>query len=264
MLLRNLRVPSRALVSFVVVACGRPPTAEAPAPHPGAGSKAVAGEAPAPNAASGAPRLAPAALRADGADADPAARAKAPAAPEPARTPQPPEGVTVLHIGDSFAGALGIDLNRRLKEAGVRGILRYETSSYIPTWASEPKLATYLATYDPDLVLITLGANELEVVDPSIRIRTIERLVRRFDGRPCVWVGVPLWKGARGVLLDVIREHCAPCVYLDSNRLFPDMPRARDGIHPSIPAREEWARRVLAWLSAHRAATEERVWAIEP
>jgi lysophospholipase L1-like esterase len=169
----------------------------------------------------------------------------------------------VLHIGDSFAGALGIELNRRFKEHGVRGVLRYETSSYIPTWASDAKLSGYLAQYDPDLVLVTLGANELEVVDPTIRVRTIRKLVERLEGRTCVWVGVPLWDGARGALLDVIREHCAPCVYLDSNHLFPDMPRARDNIHPSMQAREEWAARVLDWLATHRAPTDAKLWAIE-
>ena len=194
----------------------------------------------------------------------PAATASATAAvPSPATdtTPPPlPAGTTVLHIGDSFAGALGIDLDRELKDVGIRGILKYRTATYIPTWASGKELDQYLWQYHPDLVLITLGANELLIPDPAARIPTIRHLVSRLGGRPCVWVGPPLWKGARPVLLETIRSNCAPCVYLDSSALVPDLPRARDHIHPSMDARKTWAKAVFGWLAAHRARNGPRPW----
>jgi hypothetical protein len=174
-----------------------------------------------------------------------------------------PSGTTVLHIGDSFAGALGIELNREFKEAGVRGILKYETATYIPTWASGKDLETYLSKYHPDLVLITLGANELEIPDPAQRAATIRRLVGRLAGRPCVWVAPPLWHGARPALLDVIRESCAPCAYLDSGELVPELPRAKDGIHPAMAARKAWAKAVITWLGQHRKRGETQPWRIE-
>lgn len=173
-----------------------------------------------------------------------------------------PRGTTILHIGDSFAGALGIDLNRELKERGVRGILKYQTATYIPTWASTKDLDKYLWQFHPDLVLITLGANELEIPDPHDRIRTIQRLVKRLGGRPCVWVGPPLWEGARPALLETIRESCAPCAFLDSTSLVPNLERNRDGIHPSMEARKIWAKAVLAWLTEHRAGTSETPWQV--
>ncbi|HEX4474260.1 MAG TPA: SGNH/GDSL hydrolase family protein [Polyangiaceae bacterium] len=178
-------------------------------------------------------------------------------APEPAPLPV---GTTVLHIGDSFAGALGIDLDQEFKARGVRGVLKYETATYIPTWASNKDLDQYLTSFHPDLVLITLGANELTVPDPKVRIPTIHRLVARLGGRPCVWVAPPLWKGARPVLLDTIRQSAAPCLYLDSGALVPDLPRMRDGIHPSMPARKEWAKAVIEWLQAHRVENGARPW----
>ncbi len=196
----------------------------------------------------------------DGTGAHPA-EAEPPASPAPPAvlesTPKPlPPGTTVLHIGDSFAGALGIDLDLELKAAGVRGVLKYETATYIPTWAWGKKLDEYLARYHPDLVLITLGANELDIPDPKQRIPTIHHLVGRLGGRPCVWVGPPLWKGARPALLDVIRAHCAPCVYLDSTALVPDLPRNRDHIHPSMDARKTWAKAVIDWLARHRTGED--------
>ena len=175
-----------------------------------------------------------------------------------------PTGTTVLQIGDSFAGALGIDLNRNLKDEGVRGVLRYETSTYIPTWAGKKELDGYLERFHPDLVLITLGANELLIPDPAQRAPTIHRLVRRLGGRPCVWVAPPLWDGARPDLLATIREACAPCVYLDSSALVPDLQRMRDHIHPSTQGRKIWAKAVLAWLKEHRDPHGARPWEMKP
>ncbi len=185
------------------------------------------------------------------------------AAPPPS-TVDLPLGTTILHIGDSFAGALGIDLNRQLKGAGIRGVLKYQTATYIPTWASSKDLDRYLWQFHPDLVLITLGANELSIPDPAQRIPTIRRLVGRLGGRPCVWVGPPLWEGARPALLETIRTSCAPCLYLDSSTLVPDLPRMRDHIHPSMEAREIWAKAVVAWLREHRDPEGARPWDLSP
>ncbi|HEX3597385.1 MAG TPA: hypothetical protein VHU80_19895 [Polyangiaceae bacterium] len=175
-----------------------------------------------------------------------------------------PAGTTILQIGDSFAGALGIDLNRDLKEEGVRGVLKYEQSTYIPTWASNKDLDGYLNRFHPDLVLITLGANELSIPDPAQRAPTIHRLVGRLGGRACVWVAPPLWEGARPALLDTIRESCAPCVYLDSSALVPDLQRMRDHIHPSMQGRKIWAKAVLDWLREHRDPHGSRPWEMKP
>jgi lysophospholipase L1-like esterase len=209
----------------------------------------------------------------DGADAsvNVASAATLPA-PEPATLPEVPppgppalpHGTTVLHIGDSFAGALGLDLNAELKAAGIRGILKYETSTYIPTWASGKELGKYLDRFQPDLVLITLGANELGIPDPAARIPTIHRLVARLGGRPCVWVAPPLWDGARPDLLETIRASCAPCAYLDSTALVPGLPRTHDKIHPSMEGRKTWAKAVVSWLAEHRAPNGSHPWDIVP
>jgi lysophospholipase L1-like esterase len=165
-------------------------------------------------------------------------------------------------VGDSFAGALGLPLNKRLRDAGVRGVLQFETASYIPGWASGDKLKGYLNRYNPDLVLVTLGANELEIVNPEQRIRNIRKLVATIGARPCVWIATPLWAGAKNGLMEIIRQNAAPCLYLDTNALISDMPRVSDGIHPTLPAREDWADVVVQWLQAHRKPTGERPWTL--
>lgn len=175
--------------------------------------------------------------------------------------PRPlPSGTTVLHIGDSFAGALGIALNAELKAAGVHSILHFKVASFIPDWAFGKDVPFYVSSFHPDLVLITLGANEVAMFDPTQRAGTIRRLVKRLEGRPCVWIAPPLWAAGDRGLLPVIRANCAPCRYMDSNAVYPEMPRLPDKIHPSIPARTEWAKRVVAWLARERRPTPGRPW----
>ena len=169
----------------------------------------------------------------------------------------------MLHIGDSFAGALGVELGRQLEQRDITSILRYETATYIPTWAWSPKLDTYLNRYKPDLVVITLGGNELQVPDPEDRIRNIKKLIGRLRGTPCVWVAIPLWEGAKPRMIDVIRDNSAPCAFMDTNALIPEMARAKDKIHPSMSAREQWARVAVNWLLQHRSPSGGRPWAIK-
>ena len=173
-----------------------------------------------------------------------------------------PKDTLVLHVGDSFAGSLGVPLGKRFKAAGLRTVLEFETSSYIPTWASGEALEKYVGRYMPDLVLVTLGANEFEIPNPEQRANAVRRLVKRLNGLPCVWISPPKWKQDSGVLA-VVRENCAPCRYLDSDTIVKDLPRRKDGIHPSDDAREIWADAVLAWLARERAGTPEHPWELK-
>ncbi len=174
-------------------------------------------------------------------------------------TEELPRGTLVLHVGDSFAGALGVPLGQRLKARGVRSVLEFQTSSYVPTWASGTELPLYVARYNPDLVIVTLGANEFEVPNPDQRASSVRRLVRVLGGRPCVWVSPPRWKQDTGILA-VIRDNVRPCRYLDSDSIVQNVERKRDHIHPSDSGREAWADAVLAWLIRERRHDGARPW----
>lgn len=205
----------------------------------------VATEGAAGSAASG---------RGESESSEPASADTAPTPP-----PEPPPGTLVLHVGDSFAGSLGVPLAKRLKAAGLRSVLEYRTSSYIPTWASSPELTQYIARYSPDLVLITLGANEFELSAPETRARAVRRLVKQLEGRPCVWISPPRWKPDTGIL-GVIRENSKPCRFLDSDTIVRELARKPDKIHPSDAGREVWADAVYSWLVHERQTGAERPW----
>jgi len=165
-------------------------------------------------------------------------------------------------VGDSFAGALGLPLAAIFEQAGVRSVLKHTDASYLTDWAWDGNLQKYIWKYNPDLVIVTLGANELEIVQPELREKTVKKIVATIGNIPCVWIAIPLWAGPKNGLLEVIKQNAAPCVYMDTNALLDvsSMPRIQDGIHPTAAAREAWASDVDLWLRAARKPTAERPW----
>jgi hypothetical protein len=247
----------------LLAACGGQP---APANAPVA-STPTASAAPAPVPSTAPPASSAAVAPTLPADSEtptsPTTAATPTPATEPAALPALPKGTLVLHIGDSFAAALGVELGKRFKAVGVRNALEYKTASYIPNWSFGGDIPKFISNYHPDVVLITLGANEIEIPTPEQRIGAIKHLVGELGGRPCVWIAPPLWKPDTG-LLKVIKENVAPCRYLDSNALVHDLPRGKDKIHPSAEGREIWAGIVFEWLSKERVGSATQPWAFRP
>jgi len=167
----------------------------------------------------------------------------------------------VLQVGDSFADALGIELGKLLKQAGLRTSLETKTPSYIGDWAFGPVLRKAIANYNPDLVLITLGANEVEIPVPTQRVGPVQRLVKSLGDLPCVWILPPLWKQDTGVM-QVIKDNAKPCQVLDSSALVPSLPRGPDHIHPNGEGRSIWAGAVFEWLKQARDPQGPRPWSL--
>ncbi|WP_437820014.1 SGNH/GDSL hydrolase family protein [Sorangium sp. So ce1078] len=237
---REIRVRRWAFAGVAVagMACGAAP----PGPPVPSSSGDPAGAPP-----SG---VAPAAGRPPEAAAPPAPSGAA-VAPPPAAPPafEVPPNTAVLHIGDSFALAgFAQALRPRMQEHRVRYAVKAETSSYTVTWASRMELL--VANYQPDLVIISLGANEVENVNPPAHAGAIRRIVKAIGGRPCVWVSPPLWRKDTGII-DVIRTNSAPCRFFDSDALVPGpLPRKKDKIHPNEVGGARWADAFWAWLMA--------------
>jgi lysophospholipase L1-like esterase len=243
------------LLPLTLAACASSPSAAATTPATPQVPVSSPAASPIPTPASRSPL-------ASAPDPNPPLAAAAVAAP-PTAVAELPRGTMVLHIGDSFAAALGIELGKRLKAAGLRTALEFKTASYIPNWSFDEDVPRFLGKYNPDLVLITLGANEIEIPNPEQRAGAIKHLVRVLGGRPCVWITPPLWKQDTG-LMKVIRENVAPCRCLDSDTIVHDLPRAKDKIHPSTEGRATWADAVLAWLEREREPAGERPWSLKP
>jgi len=178
-----------------------------------------------------------------------------------------PKGTWVLHIGDSFVHAfLQQNLRRRFQASGTEYVVDATTATYTTTWANDPELDTWLARR-PSLVLVTLGANEVDMAAPLDHAPAVKQLVSKIGeaSTSCVWITPPLWKTDSGIL-QVIHDHDAPCLFLDSDALLGGLrpsERQRDGIHPNERGGARWAEAVWSWLTDHRDL-RRAAWALLP
>ncbi|MFO0736242.1 MAG: SGNH/GDSL hydrolase family protein [Labilithrix sp.] len=178
-------------------------------------------------------------------DAAPEAEAAPPALP--ARSLK---GKKVLHVGDSMVGGtfgLTRALEKKLTPEGAKLVRRTTVSESLNSFDKGPILRDALRDEKPDIVIVTLGANDVLSPHPEMYGGSVERIVKRIGDRECWWIGPPRIKTAVAtpsgktsdlVLSEVIKGHVGTCKFFDSSALKID--RASDGIHPSNVGGETW------------------------
>ncbi len=168
-----------------------------------------------------------------------------------------PKGTWVLHIGDSFVDAsFQQNLRPHFLAAGAKYVSSALTAAYTTQWAGDRDLDGWLARR-PSLVIVTLGANEVDVPFPIAHARAIAGISRKTAaaGAWCVWTTPPLWKGDDKGILQVIHDYCAPCLFFDSDAVMGRLEateRRPDRIHPNELGGARWAQAFWTWLSEHR------------
>jgi hypothetical protein len=177
-----------------------------------------------------------------------------------------PKGTAVLHVGDSFVySGLAQRLRERLEGLGVRYQVHAKESTNSLDWAK--RVPDLVAATKPDLVIITLGGNEIGSKHLDVQARAVERIVKAIDGRPCVWTTPPLWMEESG-LFDAIQAHVAPCRFFETDVILGKfIPRRADKIHPTAEGGAMWADALFDWLMAERnapVAVEGKAWSLKP
>jgi len=186
----------------------------------------------------------------------------------PAEAPRPaPKDAWVLHVGDSFVHAsFQQNLRPRFEAAGTGYVVDATTATYTTTWVGDPDLEKWLARR-PSLVLVTLGANEVDMPVPEEHAVAVEQLVRKIAAAStsCVWITPPMWKRDSGILR-VIHDHAAPCLFFDSDAVLGGLTaeeRQRDRIHPNERGGARWTAAFWGWLQEHRDP-DRPAWALVP
>lgn len=168
----------------------------------------------------------------------------------PAPPPRSLKGKKVLHIGDSMVGGtfgLTRALEKKLTPEGAKLVRRTTVSESLNTFDKGPILRDALRDEKPDIVIVTLGANDVLSIHPEVYGGSVERIVKRIGDRECWWIGPPRIKTAVAtpsgktsdlVLSEVIKGHAGGCHFFDSTSLT--IARASDGVHPSNPGGETW------------------------
>lgn len=149
----------------------------------------------------------------------------------------------VLHVGDSMVGGtfgLTRALEAKLAAEGATLVRHTQVNETIATFDKSPTLKDLLRTHDPDIVVITLGANDALVPHPQGYARNIENIVKRIGDRECWWIGPPSITHDKPMsLVPVLEEHTGSCRFFDSSKL--ELDRLSDGIHPNDRGAAKWA-----------------------
>lgn len=181
----------------------------------------------------------------------------------PAAPPGPlPKDMKVLIIGDSFGQALGAGMRNVAGEFSVKTDLQAKEATFIPQWAGGKfDVPSLIRVGKPDVVVISVGGNELAMVDPTPRVPDIEKLIKIMGETPCVWIRVPTWE-AKGWkendLPELIRTHSSPCRFYDSNKHSAGLPRGSDHIHPTAEGQKIWARQIFEWMKVERDPSSDK------
>jgi lysophospholipase L1-like esterase len=135
-------------------------------------------------------------------------------------------------------------LQRKVEEAGGSFAGAPEQSSTIIWWQGSGKLRALIAQHRPDIIFIVLGANELYTKDAEARAPVIRTMVAEIGPREAYWIGPPSWKpGSK--LMPVIEENFQAGHVYNSDRL--DVPRGKDGKHPTLQGYERWVELIWQW-----------------
>lgn len=151
----------------------------------------------------------------------------------------------VLHFGDSMVPLVGNYLKPAVEKAGGRYTSISTASARTVSWADDERLPDAIEQQDPELVLVSLGSNELYVSELDAPKQAIRRIVAQIGDRACLWIGPPAWNKRRQ-FLNMLAQTVAPCRYFDSTKL--KFKRQQDGRHPTFGSSHRWASEVWKQL----------------
>lgn len=160
--------------------------------------------------------------------------------PSEAKGPRSLAGKKVLHVGDSMVGGkfgLTRALEAKLTAAGATIVRHTKVSESLTSFDKGPTLKDLIRTHDPDIILITLGANDATVPHPEVFAHSIQNIVHRVGARECWWLGPPMPKETG--IVSIIRDNAGSCRFFDASKL--SLERASDGIHPNDRGAAKWA-----------------------
>lgn len=171
------------------------------------------------------------------------AQAKAEAESKIVKTDSTPQ--TIFIFGDSMTMHLAQRLAAYGKQNGHTVYAVNWDSSNTKTWAGCDTIQHFMREYKPTIVFIALGANELYLQKPEIRLPEIKAIVEKIGNVPYIWIGPPSLK-VDGGLNEVLEANLAPKSFFRSSGL--ELARKRDHIHPTKDASAVWIDSVMKWL----------------
>ena len=169
------------------------------------------------------------------------------------RGPRIRRGERLLLFGDSLAVGLTAPLGQLARDNGVVFAGIGKVGSTIRDWTGQTTLHAQLRTAlaeRPKVVLCSLGTNDEALSPESARaelpmVNALIALVRE-SGAELGWIGPPRLQKTNGIS-QVIQSKLPQNRYFHSETL--DIPRAGDGLHPTVKGYAGWAGQIWLWVS---------------
>jgi lysophospholipase L1-like esterase len=172
-------------------------------------------------------------------------------------TPKIKSGQKLFLLGDSLAVGLSTPLAQIAKDHKVTFKSMAAAGTRIDQWASNAALYQELQTFQPDLILVSLGTNDeyLRLDAHAQQAPHLKKLLSQLRSKaPVVWIGPPklpatggyAWAGTNGSI-PLIRENVPSSHYFPSHTL--DLPRSPDQLHPSVRGSAGWAGKIWEFIT---------------
>jgi hypothetical protein len=118
-------------------------------------------------------------------------------------------------------------------------------STSIQTYAQSDTLEKMIKEFEPSLVIIVLGSNELTIPDIESRRPYVNKILQVIGERKVIWIGPPNWRKDTG-MNDLLAEIMGEDRFFRSANL--KFQRKTDGIHPTYEASVMWSDSIFHWI----------------
>ena len=154
--------------------------------------------------------------------------------------------IKIAIIGDSQSEGLLKPLNNYCRENGYNfslAMVWYSATCFNFGYADT--VSKVLEKYQPDVVFIVLGLNELLAKDIQKRKKATESFISKLKNFPYFFIGPANYKEDFGI--NQVFESCAaPKTFYPSKKL--NLPRGKDGRHPSKQGYVIWMDSIAHWV----------------
>ena len=151
----------------------------------------------------------------------------------------------ILFFGDSMAEGLVRRMADYAQENEYELVRVIWYNSTTKLWATTDTLQHYIQKYRPTFYMVCIGGNEQFLKKPYEKYEYIQQIIKKMEGKPFVWIGIPTWKGDTG-FNNMVQQCVGTKQYFDSRRLA--LKRGSDHVHPTFGAARLWMDSIAVWM----------------
>lgn len=152
---------------------------------------------------------------------------------------------TILLTGDSMSECLLHGIRKYAKSSGHRLRFMPWYGSNLKWWAQSDTLDKAIKRHKPNLIILTLGGNELQIKNIWDREPFLQTILKKMDGTKYLYISTPNWRKDYG-LTEMVAANVPEGQFYNSTTL--KLARRKDGAHPTLAASYVWADSVASWI----------------